>query len=345
MRTEYYKISSDIVKNALIFLRAGEIIRKGGLVAFPTETVYGLGGNALDADAARKIYSAKGRPSDNPLIIHISKIEDADKYCLTSSMYFELAEKFMPGPLTVIMPKRDCIPSTVTGGLDTVAVRLPSDRNARDFIEAAGVPIAAPSANRSGKPSPTTAQHVFDDMDGRIDMIIDGGPCEIGLESTIVKIDDDCLTILRPGGVTAEMLSEICPVRLDKVITEKLSEGEHPLAPGMKYRHYAPNTKVVLIDSTREKFIDFVREQAKICKIGSIVSDSDEKLLRDSEAILLTFGDGDQTNAHELFAKLREVDDCECAVFYARLPEKSGIGLAVYNRFIKAAGYDVFKLV
>ncbi len=344
MKTEYIKIGSDSKKNAQTFLRAGDIIRNGGLVAFPTETVYGLGGNALDADAARKIYAAKGRPSDNPLIIHIAKIEDADKYCRTIPMYYKLAEKFLPGPLTVILPKRDCIPPTVTGGLDTVAVRLPSDENARKLIEAAGVPIAAPSANRSGKPSPTTAKHVLDDMDGRIEMIIDGGPCEIGLESTIVKIDEDCLTILRPGGITAEMLSEICPVRLDKVITEKLADGERPLAPGMKYRHYAPDTKVVLIDSTHEKFIGFIREQAKICKIGSLVSDSDEKILRDSGAVLLTLGDGDATEAHELFAKLREVDACGCEIFYARLPGKDGIGLAVYNRFIKAAGYDVIKL-
>lgn len=344
MKTEYVKIGSDSEKNVQIFLRAGEIIRGGGLVAFPTETVYGLGGNALNADAARKIYAAKGRPSDNPLIIHIAKIEDADKYCQTNPMYFKLAEKFLPGPLTVILPKRDCIPLTVTGGLDTVAVRLPSDVNARRLIEAAGVPIAAPSANRSGKPSPTTAKHVLDDMDGRIEMIIDGGPCKIGLESTIVKINEDHLTVLRPGGVTAEMLSEVCPVKLDKVITEKLAEGERPLAPGMKYRHYAPDTKVVLVDSTREKFIDFIREQAKNVKIGSLVSDSDEKVLRDSGAVLLTLGDGDATEAHELFAKLREVDACGCEIFYARLPDKSGIGLAVYNRFIKAAGYDVLKL-
>ncbi len=344
MNTEFVKISNDAVKNSQIFSRAGEIIRSGGLVAFPTETVYGLGGNALDADAARKIYAAKGRPSDNPLIIHIAQIEDADKYCKTNDMYYRLAEKFLPGPLTVILPKRDCIPSTVTGGLDTVAVRLPSDENARSLIKAAGCPIAAPSANRSGKPSPTTAKHVLDDMDGRIDMIIDGGACEIGLESTIVKIDEDHLTILRPGGITSEMLSEICTVKLDKVITEKLSEGEHPLAPGMKYRHYAPDTKVVLVDSSREKFIEFVSEQAKKFKIGLLVSDFDESDLRETSAVVLTLGKDNAAEAHELFAKLREVDAYGCDVFYARLPEKSGIGLAVYNRFIKAAGYDVLKL-
>lgn len=344
MKTEFIKIGTDISQNRQTFERAGQIIRSGGLVAFPTETVYGLGGNALDADAARKIYAAKGRPSDNPLIIHISCVVDAEKYCHTNQMYYRLAEKFLPGPLTVILPKRDCIPLTVTGGLNTVAVRLPSDENARDLIAAAGVPIAAPSANLSGKPSPTTAKHVLDDMDGRIDMIIDGGSCQIGLESTIVKIDEDFLTVLRPGGVTVEMLSEICPVKIDKVITEKLSDGEHPLAPGMKYRHYAPDTKVVLIDSTREMFLNYVRNEAKKHTIGLLVGKNDEKELLDSGATILSLGDGNLNEAHELFAKLRQVDECSCEVFYARLPSKSGIGLAVYNRFIKAAGYDVITL-
>lgn len=344
MKTEFYKIGEDSEINAGIFSRGGEIIRNGGLVAFPTETVYGLGANALDAEAAKKIYAAKGRPSDNPLIIHISKVEDAEKYCVTNAMFDRLAEKFLPGPLTIIMPKRDCIPSAVTGGLGTVAVRLPSDKNARALIEAAGVPIAAPSANLSGKPSPTTAGHVLDDMDGRIDMIIDGGPCDIGLESTIVKLGENELTVLRPGGVTVEMLSEVCEVRLDKAVTEKLAEGERPLAPGMKYRHYAPDTRVVLIDSTREVFLDFVRDMASDSRVGAIVSDTDSALLRDSGAELLTFGDGSKTEAHELFARLREVDCLGCKTIYARLPEKSGIGLAVYNRFIKAAGYEVIKL-
>lgn len=344
MNTEYVKISSNLVENAQIFARAGEILRAGGLVAFPTETVYGLGGNALDPTAASKIYAAKGRPSDNPLIVHIAQIEEAEKYCKTNSMYYKLAEKFLPGPLTVILPKRDCIPFNVTGGLDTVAIRLPADENARFLISAAGVPIAAPSANRSGKPSPTTAKHVLDDMDGRIEMIIDGGECSIGLESTIVKIDEDHLTVLRPGGVTVEMLSQVCPVKLDKVITEKLSGNERPLAPGMKYRHYAPDTKIVLIDSDEETFIDYIKNQAEKFKIGAIVSDFDEHKLRNSGVSLLTYGNDENSEAHELFAKLREVDKFDCEIFYARLPSKEGIGLAVYNRFIKAAGYEIIKL-
>jgi len=343
MKTEFYRIGEDTAENERIFTRGGEIIRRGGLVAFPTETVYGLGGNALDADAAKKIYAAKGRPSDNPLIIHIAKIEDADRYCYTNEQYFRLAEKFLPGPLTVILKKRDCIPSTVTGGLDTVAVRLPADINARKLIEAAGVPIAAPSANLSGKPSPTTAAHVFADMDGRIDMIIDGGESAIGLESTIVKVDGDGLTILRPGGITYEMLSEICTVRIDKVVTQKLSEGERPLAPGIKYRHYAPDTKVVLIDADSQSYLAFLREKAKSQSIGALVSDSESVRLTDCNIALLTIGDNPENEAHELFAKLREIDNFGRSVFYARLPDKTGIGLAVYNRIIKAAGYSIIK--
>ena len=343
LKTEYCKIGSDPEVNENIFKRGGEIIRAGGLVAFPTETVYGLGANALDAEASRKIYEAKGRPSDNPLIIHLSRVEDADKYCQTNELFFRLAEKFLPGPLTIVLPKRDCIPSTVTGGLDTVAVRIPSDPNARALISAAGVPIAAPSANRSGKPSPTTAAHVLEDMDGRIDMIIDGGECGIGVESTIVKPGENCLTLLRPGGITVEMLREVCPVVLDKAVTEKLSEGERPLAPGMKYRHYAPDTKVVLIDSASEGFIRFISERAKNGRIGALVSDDELSALSDSGAALISVGNDPAGEAHRLFAALRQVDSLGCEVVYARLPDRGGIGLAVYNRILKAAGYEILR--
>ena len=190
--------------------QAAGILKNGGLVVFPTETVYGLGGNALDSDAAKKIYAAKGRPSDNPLIIHIAQPKDAEKYCITNEIYYRLADAFMPGPLTVILPKRDIVPSSVTGGLSTVAVRCPSHPIARELISASGFPIAAPSANISGKPSPTCAEYVIEDMSGRVDMIIDGGECEIGLESTIVKIENDGLILLRPGGITCDALSCVC---------------------------------------------------------------------------------------------------------------------------------------
>ena len=342
--TEFCKLSEDNAQNSCIFAKAGKILREGGLVAFPTETVYGLGANALDPEAAKKIYAAKGRPSDNPLIVHIAHTSDAEKYCFINETYMLLAKKFLPGALTVILPKRDCIPFEVTGGLDTVAIRLPSDKNARAMIDAAGVPVAAPSANRSGRPSPTTAKHVFDDMNGRIDMIIDGGECQIGLESTIVKIDEDGLTLLRPGGVTVEMLSEVCPVKIDKVVTEKLSGNERPLAPGMKYRHYAPDTKVVLVDSTFDNFTNFVEKQSEYHKIGVIVSHDEAVILSKYNISVLSYGDDKFSEAHNLFDTLRCVDSFGCEVIYARLPEKNGIGLAIYNRILKAAGYEIIRV-
>ncbi len=350
MKTEFCKIGAlaqggaPDASDAEILDRAAEILRSGGLVAFPTETVYGLGANALDAEAAKKIYAAKGRPSDNPLIIHIADVADADKYCYTNELYECLAARFLPGPLTVILKKRDCIPLTVTGGLDTVAVRLPSDPTARELIRRACIPIAAPSANRSGKPSSTKAEHVLEDMDGRIEMIIDGGECQIGLESTIVSISDGHLNLLRPGGITVEMLEDICPVSIDKAVTEKLSDGERPLAPGMKYRHYAPDTKVVLLDGSDAEVADYIKRNAPNGKIGLILSDNDAHLAAGTDAKLLTFGDGDIDEAHSLFALLREVDRLGCDVIYARLPDKQGIGLAVYNRILKAAGYEILRL-
>ncbi|MBQ8510608.1 MAG: threonylcarbamoyl-AMP synthase [Clostridia bacterium] len=345
MNTEYYKITADESANAKIFAHGGEIIRAGGLVAFPTETVYGLGGNALNADAAAKIYAAKGRPSDNPLIIHISRVEDADRYCVVNDVYLRLANAFMPGPLTVVMPKRDCIPLTVTGGLDTVAVRIPSDFNARRLIEAAGVPIAAPSANRSGKPSPTAAEHVREDLDGRIDMVIDGGRSDIGVESTIVKIDGERLILLRPGGITLEMLEEVCPnVTIDKAVLHQLKSGERPQAPGMMYRHYAPDTKVVLLDGSDEAFYAYIAKQALSDNVGALIFDDDREHLP-SNVVTLSLGKRNAADeARALFDRLRQIDLSRCNVFYARLPDKTGLGLAVYNRILKASGYNIVKL-
>ncbi len=340
---EKIEINAD---NSGIFERGGAILRDGGLVAFPTETVYGLGGNALDPSAARKIYAAKGRPSDNPLIVHLARIEDAHKYCETNELFYKLAERFMPGPITVVLKKREIIPLTVTGGLATVAIRVPADENARALIAAAGVPIAAPSANTSGKPSPTCASHVIEDMRGRIDMIIDGGDSDIGLESTIVKIDGDRLVLLRPGGITAEMLREICPeLTFDKAITGKLAEGERPQAPGMKYRHYAPETRIVIVDGDDAAFYGYLRSRAKIERVGALIFDDEIKMLADLPIKLVSLGERSlASEAHSLFAKLRETDRFDCDVFYVRMPQTEGIGLAVYNRMIKAAAHEVITL-
>ena len=350
MKTEVATLCGIPERDDEILRRGAEIIKAGGLVAFPTETVYGLGANALDADAAARIYAAKGRPSDNPLIIHISRPEEAELYAYVPSEYKLLAEKFLPGPLTVIMPKRDNIPSTVTGGLDSVAVRLPSNTAARRLIELAGVPIAAPSANLSGKPSPTSASHVVEDMNGRVDMIIDGGECNIGLESTIIKLTGDGRAVLlRPGGITKEQLEEIfSEVELDKAVTEKLGDGEKPLAPGMKYRHYAPSAGLSLIADKAGLFEKIIRENANTDGLGVIAFDEDTDTLLGlgikGENILSLGKRADvEVHASRLFALLRECDTRKFKKIYARLPEKSGLSLAVYNRIIKAAGYDIIE--
>lgn len=350
MKTEIAHLGESLEKDEEILTRAALIIKSGGLVAFPTETVYGLGANALDSDAAAKIYAAKGRPSDNPLIIHISKPEEAELYAFVPEEYKLLAEKFLPGPLTVIMPKRDNIPSAVTGGLDSVAVRLPSNTAARRLIELAGVPIAAPSANLSGKPSPTSARHVIEDMNGRVDMIIDGGECGIGLESTIIKLEDGGKAkLLRPGGITKEDLEEIfTEVELDKAVTEKLADGEKPLAPGMKYRHYAPCASLTLVSGEAGLFEKVISENSGKFALGVIAFDEDidtlVKLGLKRESVL-SLGAKNDVSAHasRLFSILRECDTCGFEKIYARLPDKDGLSLAVYNRIIKAAGYDVIR--
>lgn len=323
---------------------ASEIILAGGTVVFPTETVYGLGGNALLADAAKKIYTAKGRPSDNPLIIHVADPKDAEKYAYVSDIYYRLAEAFMPGPLTVIMPKRDCIPLSVTGGLDTVAVRCPSHPVARALIKKCGVPIAAPSANISGRPSPTSAKYVEEDMLGRVDMIIDGGECEIGLESTIVKIDGESLTLLRPGAITYDALCCVCEnVEIAPAVTDKLAENERPLSPGMKYRHYAPQADFILLDGDESDILSFMMEEQKN---GCAVLCYDEELPFLNPSLSVPIGKRNDlpAQAKRLFTSLREADKLGARKIYAHLPPLDGLGLALYNRMIRAAAHTVKKI-
>ena len=324
---------------------AAEVIKNGGLVALPTETVYGLGADATDADAAMKIYAAKGRPSDNPLIIHIASPEDAERYAFTCELYYRLAKAFMPGPLTVIMPKKDIIPSSVTGGLDSVAVRCPSHNIARELIAAAGVAIAAPSANLSGSPSPTSAAHVISDLDGRVDMIIDGGDAEIGLESTIVKIDGDSLTLLRPGGITYDALLCVCDkVSIAPAVTDKLAENERPLSPGMKYRHYAPSAPLVLLDGEYEKVLSFMSEAQRSENCAIICFDEDADVLSKDNIIAIGKKDDQATQASRLFSALRDADKLTVDIIYAHLPAKDGIGLALYNRMIRVAAHTIKKI-
>lgn len=327
---------------------AAEIIRRGGLVAFPTETVYGLGGNALDPDAARKIYAAKGRPSNNPLIIHLANAADAAQYCVADGRYLRLAEVFCPGPLTVVLPKKACIPYEVTGGLDTVAVRIPSHPIARRLIELAGVPIAAPSANLSGKPSPTSYQHIVHDLDGVVDMLIDGGECEIGLESTIIRLEENgSISLLRPGGITPEMLSPFAPggIYVDPCVVSKLPESTQPLAPGMMYRHYAPDAPLILLEGDDEQFYRYLADRrAEGQRFGVLCYAEDHDLLQRPLSVSLGARNDYADQAHRLFACLRHFNNETIDVIYARMPDRTGIGLAVLNRLIKAAGYHVVKL-
>lgn len=343
MDTKIVRINPEKVEDFEKELKeAAEIIKRGGLVAFPTETVYGLGANALDSSASEKIYKAKGRPSDNPLIIHIADKKDYEKYCIVENSSFEkLVEDFVPGPITIIQKKRDIIPDTVTAGMDTVAVRLPSHKIAKRLIELAGVPIAAPSANTSGRPSPTKAEHVIEDMLGRVDMIIDGGECEVGLESTIVLLKQDGATLLRPGGITLEMLKEsIGDIKIDKAIKGKLEKDEKPLAPGMKYRHYAPRVPVVILKGEREAVLNFMNKEIKKEGTG-IICYREDGFDGENVEVLGSIDDKNEM-AHRLFDLLRKFDSKNSVkVIYTPLPPESDIGLALVNRLIKASGYTV----
>lgn len=349
MNTKVFKIDPrnvNLYENEL--KNAAELIKKGELVVIPTETVYGLGGDATNPLAAEKIYMAKGRPSDNPLIIHISHPSEAEEYTHTNSTYYKLAEKFMPGPLTVVLPSKETVPLKTRGGLDTVAVRCPENPIARRLIELSGVPIAAPSANLSGSPSPTCAKHVVDDMMGRVAAIIDGGECDFGLESTIVKIESDgTLFLLRPGKITVEELSLIADTRVADAVTHTLREGEIAVSPGMKYRHYAPKSPVVLLDGEIESCASYILRQNEK-KVAVLCYSDDVSYMKNElpEATFFEFGSRRDLNtqAHLLFAILRETDKYDFDAIYAPLPEKSGVGLALYNRMIRAAAHRIVKV-
>lgn len=346
MKTEVVKITDPAISTNEI-KKAAEIIKRGGLVVIPTETVYGLGGNGCLDDSAKKIYAAKGRPSDNPLIIHICDPSDAEIYAQTTKLYYALAKAFMPGPLTVVLNKKDNIPYSVTGGLDTVAIRCPSHPVARAIIKECGIPIAAPSANISGKPSPTCAEHVISDLDGKVDMIIDGGESDIGLESTIVAINDDnSLTLLRPGGITYDALCCVCDkVIIPESIEHSLKENERPLSPGMKYKHYAPTAPLVLIDGNDDDVMRFLLSEESQRKIAILCYDEELDIYKSS--ILLPIGKRNRIESHakNLFACLRKTDNIpNIETIYAHLPSKEGLGLALYNRMIRAAAHTVLKV-
>lgn len=316
---------------------AGEMIKTGGLVVFPTETVYGLGADGLSADAVKKIFKAKGRPSDNPLILHVADFEMAEKIGEINPSARLIMEKFWPGPVTVIVKKKDIVPAEVTAGLDTVAIRMPENEIARALIAAAGVPVAAPSANLSGKPSPTAFRHAFDDMNGRVDMIIDGGDCDIGIESTVVDTTSTPPTVLRPGGITAEMLREILPDTEIEEHKKEGTEGYTPKSPGMKYKHYAPDAQVILYKSQEKLAQDITAFRAEGKKVG-LFKKEDSVLSADID---LSWGKDTKDLAKCLFYSLRRFDELGADVVLCELPEKSGMWQGVYNRLYKSAGFDV----
>jgi len=322
---------------------AASYINAGEVVGMPTETVYGLAADATNEEAVKKIFAAKGRPCDNPLIVHISNFDMVyDIVSQVPEIAYKLADKFWPGPLTMIMPKSDNIPYVTSGGLDTVGVRFPSHKVALELIERSGKPLAAPSANLSGSPSPTTVRHVFADMNGRIPAIIDGGDCEVGVESTVISFDaDGGVRILRPGKISYEDLLEVSGnVRIDSGVLNELDAGAKVASPGMKYKHYSPKANVIILDGSFEAFKNYVCENK---------TDGTYCLLfDDAEAIenvnYLTYGITSEEQAHLLFERLREFDEMGATEVFARCPSKDGVGLAVYNRILRSAGFNVIKL-
>ena len=345
METKVIKIDRKNPDKELLS-KAGRLLKEGALVAFPTETVYGLGGDGLKEDAAARIYAAKGRPSDNPLIIHIADLEALEVLAVdVPQLAYKLADRFWPGPLTMILKKSAVVPYATTGGLDTVAIRMPSHPAAQKLLRACGLPIAAPSANTSGKPSPTTAQHVYHDLVGKLPIILDGGACEVGLESTVITMTGDIPTVLRPGGITPEMLLEVLPeVRVADSVLRPLQAGEKALSPGMMYKHYAPGGLLTMVKGNQANVekccLRLYREAKESGKTARILA-FEEHLPAYSAAEALSIGriSEPETVSHRLFALLREMDDQKIDILYSEILPAEGIGLAIMNRLSRAAGF------
>lgn len=340
MKTEF--VSMDKLTDEII-TQAAETLKNGGLVAFPTETVYGLGADGLNPKAVKSIFEAKGRPADNPLILHISDQKQLQKIVKNVNKTAKtLMEKFWPGPLTIVMDKTDSVPKETSGGLDTVAVRFPAHPLARKLIEKAGVPVAAPSANTSGRPSPTRAEHVLEDMNGKIPWILDGGSCDIGVESTVVDVTNETPIILRPGKITFEQISEIFPeTSYDKHLTAQNGEVFAPKSPGMKYKHYAPKGELVILSGTLSQIQKHIDENSSVK--SAILTFDQYKISHDNVYSL-----GNIENLEEgckaLFDHLRTFDGLGIEKIFAVMPYRTGIGFALYNRMFKAAGGKVIYL-
>ena len=353
MITRIMDVSEEPINREYI-REASEILKNGGLVAFPTETVYGLGGDAADKEASKKIYQAKGRPSDNPLIVHIARYEQLEE--ITSDLPKTaklLADAFWPGPLTMVCNKNEVIPYETTGGLDTVAVRMPNNKIALALIEESGCMIAAPSANTSGRPSPTKASHVYEDLSGKIDAILDGGPVDIGLESTIVDLTEDVVTILRPGFINMDMLREVVgEVRMDPgiVYTDKTTEnGAKPKAPGMRYKHYAPKGDLTIIAGEEDNVISAINNMtaqaiAEGSKVGIIATSETADRYTAGEVLVIGDRNEESSIAHNLYDILRQFDELDVDIIYSESFATPKMGQAIKNRLLKAAGQKTIEV-
>ena len=340
MKTQVLPVSEESI--AL----GGEILREGGLVGMPTETVYGLGANALNPEAVRAIFRAKGRPGDNPLIVHIARREEILPLVRAIPKAAKrLMDAFWPGPMTLILPKADCIPPEVSAGLDTVGIRLPASEAARALIAAAGCPVAAPSGNRSGRPSPTTAQHMLEDMDGRIPLILDGGACEVGVESSVIDATGETPVILRPGGITREMVADVLgAVEVDEHVMSPLGEGETVRSPGMKYRHYAPRAKTVIFEGDARRVVEAIcarYDAAEAAGERVAILGFDEHDFGSRTRLSLGHITCPQEAAARLFGALRELDERGETLALCEAVDMAGIGLAVMNRMGRAAAFDI----
>ena len=343
METKWFTLRTVEDKESIA--QAADILRRGGLLAIPTETVYGLGANGLDETAVLHILEAKGRPQDNPLILHIPDASWLTRYCEdVPDAAYKLAERFWPGPLTMILKKKPCVPLRTTGGLETVGMRCPDHAVTRAIIEASGVPVAAPSANTSGRPSCTTAEHVREDMWGKIDGIVDGGPCQVGVESTIIDLTVTPPQLLRPGGLPLESLRDaLGEVTVDKAVTQKMNDGEKPRAPGMKYRHYAPKAPVTVVTGDPAASAQYI--QAHLPEGAGVICFTEYKVLFPGRSIhdLGPAADKEE-QARRVFDALREFDHEAVTEIYAQCPDTAGLGLAVANRLKKAAGFHVIEV-
>lgn len=343
MHTKLLRLSED----PAAIEEAGALLRAGEVVGIPTETVYGLAANALDPAAVARIFEAKGRPQDNPLIVHIAEFQTITSIAAeVPAQAKALAATFWPGPLTIILPKRREIPMITSGGLHTIGIRFPSHPLAQAIIRAAGIPLAAPSANLSGRPSTTTAQHVMEDLDGKIAAVVDGGPCSVGVESTVVSLCGERARLLRPGGISLEQLREVLgEVDVDRALREKIDDGETVSAPGMKYRHYAPKAPVTVVFGTPQASADYIF--AHLGENSGVLCFNECAARFRDHAAVETFGPADDAaeQAREVFDALRRFDDTDCTEIFAQCPPAAGIGLAVSNRIKKAAGFHVIDLM